>query len=604
MTVKPRRSRMGVLVVICCLLPALDSAPAEASERDLIDLPELVLDGMEPPVREELERRAQDLDRLLEAYSSAQDGAAQDGASQDRASPELGARLAQAFGEAGLIYHGFDLEDAAAACYRNAAVLAPSEPRWPYLAAVSAVGNRDLETASRFLQEVLALRPDHLPSKLRSAEILRLQGKGEEAAAIWRRILDDPIATTSPGAVGSAHLGLGRLANAGGDAEAAVRHLEAVTELHPEAGAAHQQLALAYRRLGRLDAARGAAAKAGSSVPTFADPWLAGVRAGRGATARLLLGNAEFRAGRLSTALEHHREARRLGPDDPAAARALALTLESSGRLDEAIELYGEAVTLSSGDPLYLYDHARARLKRDRADAGAVEQLRRVVAQAPDHLSAHLLLASTLTEPSEAGEAESLLRRALELSPGEPRAERALAGLRMAAAYSASGSIPLADAVEALEEAAELLPSGAPEAQAVGLDLSRMLLQVGREADAAEHLERLAGSSLAATWLAVEFWAGASDPSLRDPRRAVETARRTFEMKPSPEGAELMAFALASAGAFEVAVEWQQRLLDQVAGLGAPAVTLDRLRSNLALYRASRPGRPSWHSPPPGEDPP
>lgn len=78
--------------------------------------------------------------------------------------------------------------------------------------------------------------------------------------------------------------------------------------------------------------------------------------------------------------------------------------------------------------------------------------------------------------------------------------------------------------------------------------------------------------------------AAASDPAVRDGERAVQLATALYEEVPTPESMETLAMAHAQAGDFAAAVEWQQRLLETVAGQ-VDAENEVRMRANLERYR-------------------
>ena len=611
-----------VLLWISAGLGPLSSAASdlEAPEQEvrLEVVPEPSLEAMEPGVRDVLRAAWQDLSRL---------GADQ----KDRA------RLAAIHGETGLLYHGFGLESLAAICYRNATRLDPTEPKWLYLSAVLAQGYRDLEAARELFERVLELDATHVPSLLRSAEVLRLQGRVDEAEARFQGVLNDPV-LSAPGGTGAYALwALAKIANARGEATRAVKLLSAAIDQQPEADALYHALALAYRRLGDREKAVEASAGAGARRVRFEDPWSELVRPAEGATAQLLLGNARLRAGSPDAALPYHRRAHQLSPEDPAVIRALALTLEELGETQEALDLYAEAGRLSATNPLYLYDWARAAFKAGVDPEQVAPELERVLETAPDFLNAHLLLATCLTQMGDVSAAMASLRRALELSPGEPRATTALAGLWARRAQESLSAGDVSATIQSLERAVELAPTEA----VLWFNLGRTLMSNGDFEAAADHLQtalasaqeeslasqirlKLAvallfagreeeGTSILLAWveqpaspvaaltLAAQVLA-AGPESQRDERRAVGLARQGFETQPTPEGAETMALALASAGDFSTAIQWQERLLEQMRALQADSQTLLRMERNLERYRGGRRGLAPWQTSEAGEN--
>ncbi len=599
-------------------------APEPAALLEVV--PEPSLEGMEPEVREVLRAASQSLTQLSSERIAS-------GGEEDAR------RLAEIYGQNGLLYHGFGLEGAAAMCYRNASRLNPMEPKWLYLSAILSQGHRDLEAAAGLFGQVLGLDPAHVPSLLRSAEVFRLQGRADEAEARFQRILDDPTLSAHPGARPYALWGLAKLANAQGKAERVVELLRSAISQQPEADALFHALASAHRRLGDREQAAEASSKAGAQAARFEDPWSELIRPAEGATAQLLLGNAQLRVGNPQAALSYHRRAHRLNPQDPAAARALALTLEELGQTAESLELYAEAGRLSAANPLYLYDWARAAMKAGTAPEQVAPELERALAAAPDFLNGHLLLATCRTRMGEVEAAMESLQRALELSPGEPRATVALAGLWARRAHQSLSDGDVASTLQFLKKAVEL----APTEVSLRLDLGSVLMSSGAFKDAAEHLQAALASdprgdlareirlklveallfsgraedggailmawlerpgpsvavlTLAAQWLAV------GPETLRDERRAAQLAQQGFETQATPEGAETMALVLSAAGDFATAILWQERLVEQIQSLQADGRTLRRLERNLKRYRDGRRGLAPWQVSEPAEKDP
>jgi Tfp pilus assembly protein PilF len=76
------------------------------------------------------------------------------------------------------------------------------------------------------------------------------------------------------------------------------------------------------------------------------------------------LGKAFFHQGRLYVAAWEFQYAAKLMPDQPEPKNNLGLVLEAAGKLDEAVNVYDEAVDLESDNVQFLGNLARARLRR------------------------------------------------------------------------------------------------------------------------------------------------------------------------------------------------------------------------------------------------
>jgi tetratricopeptide (TPR) repeat protein len=85
-----------------------------------------------------------------------------------------------------------------------------------------------------------------------------------------------------------------------------------------------------------------------------------------------------------------------------------------------------------------------------------------------------------------------------------------------------------------------------------------------------------------ATMLATSY-----DPKIRDPQKAIENAQTALKLNPKNEDAwDTYAAALASAGKFEEAVEWEQRFASSKVLRNQQRVDAE---SRLALYRSHQP---------------
>ena len=181
---------------------------------------------------------------------------------------------AGAVGALGRALHAWEQWSSAHDVYASAAKLAPRALEWRYLDAVVLQRLARHADAVTRLREVLSLAPDFLPGRVRLAEALLESGDFETSKPLFLALVDEPAARPA------AEVGLGRIAAAERDHDAAIRHFERAVSLFPELGAAHYGLALSYRALGRLDEARSALARHEeyrARWPALVDPVLATV---------------------------------------------------------------------------------------------------------------------------------------------------------------------------------------------------------------------------------------------------------------------------------------------------------------------------------------
>lgn len=281
-------------------------------------------------------------------------------------------RSAEAWGRLGMAYdvHGFKAP--ALTCYRQAVALAPGDFRWTYVLAFLLQKMGDVETGD-WIARGLELRPDYGPLLLKYAELFFNTGQFDSAARYYRRVIE-----VDSGFAHGYH-GLGRVAVARDDLEAAKRFLEQGRARNYRQGELRLQLAEVYRRLGDLEATereRIAATQLPQRIP-YPDP-VGGliIREGvgsywaknRGAThlaqgnigeafaqyrealrhrddweTRTTLGIALHRMGQFAQAAEQHRAALALEPTAADAHANLAETLFALGQTDEALRHVEEA---------------------------------------------------------------------------------------------------------------------------------------------------------------------------------------------------------------------------------------------------------------------
>ena len=179
--------------------------------------------------------------------------------------------LAEAYGTLGTYYIAHHLNDAAEVAFLNAERLDAGQFRWPYYLGFiyKIVGKLELERGA--YERSLELRPEDIPARLHLAELHLALGENEEAYRQFRRVLE-----LSP-AEAAAHGGLGRAAAALDRPQEAVEHFTEALRLQPQATIVHYQLALAYRRLGDMEAARAHLEQRGDREIGFADPLLGAI---------------------------------------------------------------------------------------------------------------------------------------------------------------------------------------------------------------------------------------------------------------------------------------------------------------------------------------
>jgi tetratricopeptide (TPR) repeat protein len=310
--------------------------------------------------------------------------------------------------------HAWNQWGAAHDTYERAQALAPNAFEWRYLDGLALQRlARHAEAAVRF-DEALQRSPDYLPAKVYLAESLFDSGSLDRAAPLFDALRRQPASEPA------AELGLGRIAETGGDHGAAVTHLERAVALFPEWGAAYYTLALAYRAVGRMDEARRALerhAQYGARWPALDDPAFATVSSLRhDAETELQRGLKLAEAGDLAGAIAAHESAL---ARDSSIVRVHVNLISLYGRMrewDKAEQHYRAAVTLGFNLDEAHYDYG-VLLGLQGKWAPAADAYRQAIAINPRHAQAHNNLGEIFERDRHPGEAADEYRQAVDSQP-------------------------------------------------------------------------------------------------------------------------------------------------------------------------------------------
>jgi tetratricopeptide (TPR) repeat protein len=370
------------------------------SKRDA--LPALVLVGLPPDVRTELQR----------AYDVARDRAT-DG---------------RTVGGLAMMLHAFEQFGLARSYYSLALRLDERAFEWRYLLGVVQAELGENAAAVASFRLALSLNRQYLPAHIRLAESLMRAGDLEasraEYVAVLRGFPDLALA----------NYGLGRVESAVGRTAAAIVCYRRALEAAPEFGAAHYALALAYRNLGDAPRAQphlAGHARHGNRRPALADPLLDRVRSMR-STARDLIAEAARRAtaGNLEESVALHLTALDRDPSLAQVHVNLISLYGRTGRHERAEAHYRAALELgaSVADAHYNYGVLLAARRRQEE---AVDLFRQALEANPFHAAAHGNLAALLARNGRFDEAARHYRLAIANDPNHPTAranlERVLA---------------------------------------------------------------------------------------------------------------------------------------------------------------------------------
>jgi tetratricopeptide (TPR) repeat protein len=553
-------------ILSALLLAGLLALPASAAAPDLLAVPAVDTAAMEPAVREQLEAARRSLEGAIQRLPAG--------------SSSSSSELAEAFGRCGRLYALYKLNAAARICFENAARLAPADPRWAYTLGAMLQVTGDFVAAEGRLGRALELRPGDPATLIRLGEV-RLQ-LGQTAAARQAFEAALPLAGTAA----AAHFGLGRLALASGDARAAAGHFEAVLASQPGASEVRSPLAMAYRKLGRLDDARAALAGYGDGRVTFPDPLLEQVAAlGAGSRQLVAAGTTALRGKRFAEAAEAFHKALETDPGDGALWVSYGVALAGLGDAAGAERSYRKAIELEPANARAHYNLGTMLAARG-AGRKAIEQLETAVRLDPASRDALFNLGQALAAGGEPARALDAYERLLKLNPQDT-----VARFQHAQTLSALG--------RHAEAAAELatVAGAAPGEAAPRLAQARALLLAGRDAEARACLEaglaRLPDSEPLAQLL-VRVLAASSRAEVRDGAKALGIAQRLLAAGPTAEREEALALALGELGRFAEAADHQRRAL---ASPGPDALDRQRRERCLALYEHGEPCRASAAQP-------
>lgn len=319
---------------------------------------------------------------------------------------------------------------------------------------------------------------------------------------------------------------------------AAAAQFEAVVAKFPAAAAAWSNLSFAYRRMGNLQKAEGAARKALALAPRdpgplrslvdiylsqkrFGDakPYLARLAAlePRNPAVRLTLGQIEAQTGNLSAAEKHFRAAAQLSPDDPGIRRSLialylalkkpddvlreqkelarllpqnaraqfdlGIRLAQANRVKEALAAFEKAARLDPSNDLAVRNIARLQTQTGQT-AAAVETYRKILAKDKDDSEANFALGMEAYRKKSWPAAERYFRVAASSARGPQQiSARINLGLSLA---NQPGEDKAAEARSQFEKALEADPRNA----VAYAQLAALQSRAGKWRDAADTYRR------------------------------------------------------------------------------------------------------------------
>jgi pentatricopeptide repeat protein len=344
---------------------------------------------------------------------------------------------AERWGLLGLLYEAHEIYEPALECYERAAALNPEHPRaWYHLALMqNEVG--DLASAIVSLERVNELEASYVPAWWQRGRLFLELGRLDEAESAFLEARD-----IAPRA-GAPQAGLARVALQRGDAEEAVRILEALIAGGEDKTYLHHLLGSAYRQLQQWERAEIELMKGREGREVWPDPW------GHEAMAH----RVEF-YGLL---------------DD-------ATGFSDSGQSEAAIPVMEDLLRKKPEDRRTIASLARAYLRVGRTEDG-MRMLNRMLELYPDHFETGMNMAAAYEYLGDLDQAMTHVNRSIELNPNYAPTHR-----RRGSILSRQGLFKLAAAE--YEQAVRL----APNDQVAWRSLGDCHVQLGQWAAAATSL--------------------------------------------------------------------------------------------------------------------
>ncbi len=463
---------------------------------------------------------------------------------QQRATLE-GRALGLAYGRMGINYLAHEQQEAAGACFRNAAILDPENPRWPYLVAVHYEETGFLDKAVDSYRASLILGKTYLPGYIRLGRVLLELNRLPEAEAAFQVVLNvDPDDA-------AALAGLGQVAFGRDEFDKAAGLFERALQEDPEASSLHYRLGLTYRALGQADKARAELDQAGERIPATDDPLLAFVRGHTRGAAHYLDAAAEAEAaGNSPVAIKLYEIATSIEPSNVDALLRLAELQGAAGEMDEAFMNFG-----------------------------------RVLAIEPANARANYFVGTELERRGQETEARAYYEKALETEPQlvEPR-------MLLANGLMRSGEYELAG--EHYAQVAHQLPGSVDVMYLLGM----AWLAAGECQWANPVLLRAAGMAPADRQIMTALtraYSTCPEATPEERGKALAAARALYDVQPDMDTSETLAMASAANGEFEEAVDAQAQAIFEALKNGAED-RLTWLQENMQRYQAQQPATAPW----------
>ena len=411
--------------------PAAQSAEAEGrwitgggtdAGFEIVPIPLPSFEGLETTVREQLEKLSASLEEAILQGEMSRNG------------------LGKLYAETGQVFHAYEFLDAAAACYQNAALLLPGDPRWPHLQGYVYQQKGDVDEARQHYGTALESGPN-VATQLRLVEVDLQDGHLEQAERRLNEVLKDQPSMLA------AHALMAEVKLAQADFEAAIAGFEAVLAQAPQANRYHYSLALAYRDNRNMEKAKYHMAQRGEVGLSLGDHLVEGLEERkRGERVYLLRGRRAFAAGQFEAAAEAFAAAVEAEPTSARSRVNLGSALASSGKPGEAIEQFRIVLQLDPDNATAHYNLGHLLAAGETPEAALPHFQFAVDADSKD-VDARLLMATLQRRLKEPQKALALYEEILAIDPNHGEARFRQAAVLVDLGQYAAGRAKLEEAL-------------------------------------------------------------------------------------------------------------------------------------------------------------
>jgi tetratricopeptide (TPR) repeat protein len=508
--------------------PQQQKASGKKAEEHLKPVPYPQLNHLEKAVSDQLHEGRQ----MVDAISG-----------ESSASPQ---KRAEAYGELGQLYHAYELNEAAEACYRNALVLDPAHLEWTYSLGYLLQSIGKFSEGLKFYQQ-MKIDPQNPQMAylvdIRIGECYRKLNQPDQAKSAFEAAYQ--LNPEGPAVLAR----LGEIALDEKRFDLAIKYFTSALEKQPDANRLHYSLGMAYRGKGDIEQARLHLSQYGKVGVQPPDPVKTHLeKLVTGFWTHILAGKLAFSARRYKEAAQAFEKAIKANPENAGARVNLAAALGQLKKYKQAITQLQEAIRL---DPENVTAHFNlgSLLVNSGDYKEAIKHFQFVVKKNPKDSQAQLALANGFIKEQQFEKAIEHYRAALSVDPG-----LTWAWIDLSSALISTGQH--VEALKVLEEAHSRLPHDGPIAHA----LARLL-------------------------------ATAPDLGQRQGQRALELALKVYQALENVEHARTMAFAYAELNQCDKAVEWMKKAIELASKSSSSAAIVENLKRNLEYFKTNRPCR-------------